>query len=171
MLCKHINILAQAIGRHTKSKTNLETLAMAQLKMMLTMRLRGRCGDYSRRGLGAAHLTELARHLTAAAAPDEHAVAEARALDALLFAQRPGEDARVTAAEEAVEQAAHEARAQVALLVDLARRAARTAAHLHTRAAVAEAAKQPVRPFTGHRKIIRDSFNAQQALCGGRMLS
>merc|ERR1719347_1192525 len=99
---------------------------------------------------GSAHFAELARHLAAAAAPDEHVVAEARALDALLFAQRPGEDARVAAAEEAVEQAAHEARAQVALLVDLARRAARAARHLHTRAAVAEAVKESVGPFFRH---------------------
>merc|ERR1719232_2114229 len=101
---------------------------------------------------GSADLAQLARHLAAAAAPHEHAVAEARALDALLFAQRAREDAGVAAAQEAVQQAAHEARAQVALLVDLARRAARTAAHLHARAAVAEAVKESVRPFFRHRE-------------------
>merc|ERR1719379_1626691 len=100
--------------------------------------------------LGSAHLTKLAGHLAAAAAAHQHTVAEARALDALLLAERAREDARVAAAEERVQNAAHEARAEVALLIDLTRRAARAARHLHTRAAVAEAVKQSIRPIAGH---------------------
>merc|ERR1719464_1031538 len=105
------------------------------------------------RCLGAAHLTELTGHLAATAAKDQHTVAEARALDALLLAQRPREDARVAAAEERVQNAANEARAQVALLIDLARRAARTARHLHARTTVAEAVKQSIGPFRRHCEV------------------
>merc|ERR1719379_2779237 len=100
--------------------------------------------------LGSAHLTKLAGHLAAAAAAHQHTVAEARALDALLLAERAREDARVAAAEERVQNTAHEARAEVALLIDLARRATRTARHFHAGAAVAEALKQSVRPFFRH---------------------
>merc|ERR1719379_2573331 len=100
--------------------------------------------------LGSAHLTELTGHLAATAAAHQHTVAETRALNALLFAERAREDARVAAAEERVQNAAHEARAEVSLLVDLTRRAAWAARHLHAGAAVAEAVKQPIRPITGH---------------------
>merc|ERR1719379_2382322 len=104
--------------------------------------------------LGSAHLSQFARHLAASAAAHEHTVAAARALDAFLLAEWSCKDARVAAAEERVQNAAHEARAEVALLIDLARRAARTARHLHTCAAVAEALKESVGPFRRHRSCV-----------------